>query len=240
MDIDTPAAEYKVFLENVFEGPMDLLIHLIKKNEVDVYDIPIGLITEQYLTYIEWMQLLNIDNVGEFLLMASTLAQIKSRMLLPSHGDEEDTEDPRLEIIRPLAEYLQIKSAAEALAERNLLGDKIFARRPNTKEYLPPEQDTIQVGLFELIDAFQKILQKIAKDHTVDLATERISVQDRMNAIIAVIEQQGSITFYELFEGLPEKRFLIVTFLALLELMKLNLVRVVQSSQSGIIRLFYQ
>ncbi len=240
MDIETQEAEYKVVLENVFEGPMDLLIHLIKKNEVDVYDIPIALITEQYLAYIEWMQLLNIDNVGEFLVMAATLAQIKSRMLLPSHGGETEEEDPRLEIARPLAEYLQIKSAAEALAERNLLGDKIFVRRPNSKAYLPQEQDNIQVGLFELIDAFQKILQKITKDHTVDLASEPVSVKDRMNAIIAVIEERGSITFFELFEGLPEKKFLIVTFLALLELMKLNLVRVVQSTQSGIIRLFYQ
>jgi segregation and condensation protein A len=238
MDI-VQQAEYKVILENVFEGPMDLLIHLIKKNEVDVYDIPIGLITEHYLAYIEWMKLLNIDTVGDFLVMASTLAQIKSRMLLPTHG-EEDEEDPRLEIVRPLAEYLQIKSAAEVLSERNLLGDKIFARRPNTKEYLAQEQGDIQVGLFELIDAFQKILQKIAKDHTVDLATEQISVKDRMNAIIAVIEEKGSITFDELLEGPPEKSFLIVTFLALLELMKMNLVRVVQSTQSGIIRLFYQ
>jgi segregation and condensation protein A len=238
MDIG-PQAEYKVMLENVFEGPMDLLIHLIKKNEVDVYDIPIGLITEHYLTYIEWMKLLNIDTVGDFLVMASTLAQIKSRMLLPTHG-EEDEEDPRLEIVRPLAEYLQIKSAAEVLSERNLLGDKIFARRPNTREYLTQVQGDIQVGLFELIDAFQNILQKIAKDHTVDLATEQVSVKDRMNAIIAIIEEKGSITFDELLAGPPEKSFLIVTFLALLELMKLNLVRVVQSTQSGIIRLFYQ
>lgn len=239
MDIESQA-EYKVVLDNIFEGPMDLLIHLIKKNEVDVYDIPIGLITEQYLAYIEWMQLLNIDNVGEFLVMASTLAQIKSRMLLPSHGGEEDEEDPRLEIVRPLAEYLQIKSAAEALAERNMLGDKIFVRRPNPKAYLEQDQDNIQVGLFELIDAFQKILNKITKDHTVDLATELVSVKDRMNEMISVIEQQGSVTFYELFEDLPEKSYLIVTFLALLELMKLNLVRVVQGTQSGIIRLFYQ
>jgi len=172
--------------------------------------------------------------------MASTLAQIKSRMLLPLHGGEEDEEDPRLEILRPLAEYLQIKSAAEALAERNLLGDKIFARRSNNKEYLGHDQETIQVGLFELIDAFQKILQKIAKDHTVDLTTEQVSVKDRMNAIIAVIEQQGSITFNELFEGAPEKSFLIVTFLAILEMVKLALVRLVQHVNSGIIRIFYQ
>lgn len=232
--------EYKVKLENVFEGPMDLLIHLIKKNEVEIYDIPIGLITEQYLAYLEWMKLLNIDNVGDFLLMAATLAQIKSRMLLPVHEGEEDQEDPRMEIIRPLTEYLQIKSAAEELARRNMLGDTIFARRPNIKEFTHEDQELIQVGLFELIDAFQKILQKVAKDHTVDLASDRVSVKDRMTAMIDILEEKGSVAFSELFEDTVEKHFFIVTFLALLELMKLNLVRAVQSSQSGIIRIFYQ
>lgn len=239
-DIQGHEGEYKVRLENVFEGPMDLLIHLIKKNEVDIYDIPVALITEQYLSYLEWMKLLNIDIVGDFLVMAATLAQIKSRMLLPSHGIEEDEEDPRLEIVRPLAEYLQIKSAAEELANRNMLGDKIFTRRTNTKEYLDGGPELIQVGLFELIDAFQRILQKVSKDHTVDMSTDTVSVKDRMNAIIAELEEKGSIAFLEMFPHNPQRTDIIVTFLALLELMKLNLVRVVQSSQSGVIRLFYQ
>lgn len=232
--------EYKVKLENVFEGPMDLLIHLIKKNEVAIYDIPVGLITEQYLAYLEWLQMLNIDNVGDFLLMASTLAHIKSRMLLPVHEGEEDQEDPRMEIVRPLTEYLQIKNAAEELARRNMLGDSIFARRPNTKEFIHEDQELIQVGLFELIDAFQKILQKVAKEHTVDLASDQVSVKDRMTAMVQILEDKGSVAFSELFGDIVEKHFFIVTFLALLELMKLNLVRAVQSSQSGIIRIFYQ
>lgn len=232
--------EYKVRLENIFEGPMDLLIHLIKKNEVDIYDIPVALITEQYLAYIEWMKLLNIDIVGDFLVMASTLAHIKSRMLLPSHGDDEDEEDPRLEIVRPLAEYLQIKSAAEQLASRNMLGDQIFTRRTNLKEYVDGEQELMQVGLFELIDAFQRILQKVSKEHTVDLSTDKVSVKDRMNTIIDILEDKGSVSFLELFSEEPEKFDIIITFLALLELMKLNLIRAAQSAQSGIIRLFYQ
>lgn len=231
--------DYKVKLD-VFEGPMDLLIHLIRKNEVDIYDIPVGLITEQYLTYLEWLKLLDIDTVGDFLFMAATLAQIKSRMLLPMHDGAEDEEDPRMALVRPLAEYLQIKSAAEELARRNMLGDRIFTRRPNTKEYLDESQELIQVGLFELIDAFQKILQNVTKDHQVDLAADRVSVKERMNDMVAILEEKGSITFAELFDGTPEKSFFIATFLALLELMKLNLVRVAQSVQSGIIRLFYQ
>jgi segregation and condensation protein A len=230
--------DYKVKLENVFEGPMDLLIHLIRKNEVDIYDIPVALITEQYLAYLDWMQRLNIDNVGDFLLMASTLAHIKSRMLLPSHGIED--EDPRLELVRPLAEYLRIRSAAEALAKRNLLGDTIFTRKATPKGLVDEDQDTIQVGLFELIDAFQRILQKAGQDHRVELAADEISVKDRMNDILVMAEEKGSLTFDELFGATIEKRFVIVTFLALLELMKLSLIRVAQSAQSGVIRLFFQ
>jgi len=232
--------EYKVKLENVFEGPMDLLVHLIRQNEVDVYDIPVALITEQYLAYLEWMKLLDIDYVGDFLVMASTLAQIKSRMLLPSHGDDDDEEDPRMEIVRPLAEYLQIKSAAEELANRNMLGDKIFTRQVRNKDFIDGEQEVVQVGLFELIDAFQRILQKVSKDHTVDLSSEQYSIKDRMNNIIALLEDKGSITFEEIFPEVLTRMEIVVSFLALLELMKINLVRVVQNTQNGTIRLFYQ
>ena len=232
--------EYKVKLDNVFEGPMDLLIHLIKKNEVDIYDIPVALITEQYLTYLDLLQMLNIDNVGDFLLMAATLAHIKSRLLLPNYGDDEDEEDPRMELIRPLSEYLQIKYAAEELAKRNMLGDRIFTRRVNPKEYASDDGESIQVGLFELIDAFQKILERVSKEHSVDLSTDPLSVKDRMNAVIALLEERGSIAFLELFSDHPQKMEIIVTFLAILELMKLNLVRAVQSLDSGVIRLFYQ
>ena len=219
---------------------MDLLIHLIRKNEVEIYDIPIALITEQYLAYLEWMQMLNIDNVGDFLLMASTLAHIKSRMLLPSHGIEDEEDDPRLELVRPLAEYLRIRSAAEALANRDLLGDTVFARKAKIKGLIDEDQETVQVGLFELIDAFQRILQRAGRDHRVEMAADEISVKDRMNDILAMAEERGSLTFEELFEASVEKRFIIVTFLALLESMKLSLIRVVQNAQSGVIRLFFQ
>ncbi len=235
-----PMDDYKVKLENVFEGPMDLLIHLIKKNEVDIYDIPVALITEQYLAYMEWLQMLNIDNVGDFLLMASTLAYIKSRMLVPNHGIEDEEEDPRLELVRPLAEYLRIRSAAEALANRNLLGETIFTRQAKLKGLVEDDQEMIQVGLFELIDAFQRILQRVGKSHSVDMAAEEVSVKDRMNDILSIIEEKGSVTFTELFGASAEKRYIIVTFLALLEMMKLSLIRAVQNAQSGVIRLFYQ
>ena len=120
---------YRVQLDS-YSGPLDLLLYLIRREEVDIYDIPIARITEQYLAYLEWMKRMNIDVAGDFVLMASTLAHIKSKMLLPTQLGEEEEEDPRLEITRPLLEYLRIKSAAEQLAERNLLGESTFTRTP--------------------------------------------------------------------------------------------------------------
>ena len=121
---------------------MALLVHLIKKNEVDIYDIPIAVITQQYLEYLEWIKLMNIDFAGDFLVMASTLTQIKSRMLLPTHGIEEDEEDPRLALTKPLQEYLEMQSVAEQLANRNLLGEHTFVRPMAEKDYtaLPEEE----------------------------------------------------------------------------------------------------
>ncbi len=218
---------------------MDLLIHLIKKNEVDIYDIPIALITDQYLEYLEWMKLMNIDLAGDFIVMAATLTQIKSRMLLPASEGEEEEEDPRAEITKPLLEYMQMKSAAEDLAGRNLLGENIFVRNLPQEEYLLDNEDTIAVGLFELIDAFQKILKNISTDDRLNLTADRMSVKERISELADIFEEQGSITFGELFPANADKSEVIVTFLAILEMVKLSLVRLVQHVQTGIIRLFY-
>jgi len=232
---------YEVRLDNVFEGPMDLLFYLIKKNEVDIYDIPIALITEQYLAYIELMKSLNIDFAGDFLVMAATLTQIKSRMLLPVHDEEEEIEDPRLEIARPLQEYLEMKSAAQQLGRRNILGEHTFVRNPAPEDIQwNDETELIKVGLFELIDAFQKILVNLSPDHRVDLTTDRVSVKERINQLVDLLEEKNSVTFDELFEGATQKSDLIVTFLAILEMVKLSLITVVQHTLSGVIRIFYQ
>ena len=232
--------DYKVDLADVFEGPMDLLVHLIKKNEVDIYDIPIALITDQYLVYIKWLKAMDIDFAGDFLVMAATLTQIKSRMLLPVHEGDEEEDDPRLEITKPILEYLEMKAAAEHLANRNLLGDKTFVRTHSKKPYLDETGDElVRVGLFELIDAFQKILDKMAPDHRVDMTSERISVKERMTQIADFLEVKGSAAFDELFDQIIEKGDIIVTFLAVLEMVKLNLVKVVQHVQTGILRIFY-
>ncbi|MEK6194598.1 MAG: segregation/condensation protein A, partial [Deltaproteobacteria bacterium] len=181
--METP---YQIKLEDVFEGPMDLLLHLIRKNEVDIHDIPIALITRQYIEYIDWMKLMNIDLAGDFLVMASTLAQIKSRMLLPTHGNEDEDEDPRMELTRPLIEYLQMKSVADQLAERDLLGEKTFVRTYADDEYKAFEENdqVMQVGLFELIDAFQKILKNIPEDHRIDMDADRVSVKERITELV--------------------------------------------------------
>ncbi len=233
---------YKVQLDDIFEGPMDLLLHLIKKNEMDIYDIPIALITQQYLDYLEWMKAMNIEYAGEFIVMAATLAQIKSRMLLPAYeGDEEDEEDPRDKIARPLIEYLQMKSAAQQLASRDLLGDRTFVRPMPAGKAKPDDEETeIQVGLFELIDAFRRILDNATGEHRVDLQTETVSVKERINQLVDLFEQKHSLTFEELFVNQTTKRDIIVTFLAVLEMVKINLLRVTQQVQTSIIRLFYQ
>jgi segregation and condensation protein A len=233
---------YKVQLDDIFEGPMDLLVHLIKKNEMDIYDISIALITQQYLEYLEWMKAMNIEYAGEFIVMAATLAQIKSRMLLPAYeGEDDEEEDPRDQITRPLIEYLQMKSAAEKLASRDLLGDRTFIRplAPGPSA-LTGDDAEIQVGLFELIDAFRKILDNAAGEHRVDLQTETISVKERINQLVDLFEHKDSLTFDELFENQKTRSDIIVTFLAILEMVKINLLRVTQQIQTSVIRLFYQ
>ncbi|MFZ7128317.1 MAG: segregation and condensation protein A [Desulfobacterales bacterium] len=238
---DADGDVYKVRLENVFEGPMDLLIHLIRKNEVDIYDIPIAFITEQYLEYLEWMKAMSIDVAGDFLLMAATLVQIKSRMLLPAYEGEEEQEDPRNEIARPLLEYLRIKSAADELSRRYLLGEHTFTRpATDIDSVIESEEREIHVDLFELIDAFKRILESASGEHRVSLEAEEVSIQDRIAQLIDLFEAQGSLTFSELFPAEASRNDIIVTFLAVLEMVKLQLLAISQNIQSGIIRLFYQ
>ena len=208
---------------------------------MDIYDIPIALITEQYLQYIEWMKSINIDIAGDFILMASTLTKIKSKMLLPIHGEEDDDEDPRLEIVKPLEEYLRIRSAADELASRNLLGEDTFVRNPNQEDFAIDQNDEIiKVGLFELIDAFQKIFEKISEQRGMDILTaDTISVRDKIAQLIDIFETKKSVTFDELFSKNVDKSEVVVTFLAILEMVRLSLLTIVQNIQSGIIRLFY-
>jgi segregation and condensation protein A len=240
-DIQAPAdAIYRVKLTDVFEGPMDLLVHLIRKNEINIYDIPIAMVTEQYLRYLEWLDAMNVEYAAEFVVMAASLAQIKSRMLLPLHAGEDEEEDPRQQIVRPLVEYLKIKSAAEQLSERPLLGEDTFTRPAGPVTVPVDEDEVIKIGLFELIDAFQKVLANLSPEARIDLTAETISVKERITQIADALEAKGSLTFFELFSDRPTRAEIVVTFLALLEMVKLALIRLAQHVGSGIIRIFYQ
>jgi segregation and condensation protein A len=220
----------------IFEGPLDLLLHLIRKNEVDIYDIPIALITHQYLEYLDLMKEMNIDLAGEFLVMASTLTHIKSRLLLPSHGaalEESEAEDPRGDLVEQLKEHMRFRAAAEELAARPWLGRDVFERsggRAEVEEVAAAEEaeETIAAGLFELIEAFYRLMQSRGHQLSLRLPGEKISLEERMSQLIDLLKREKSRTFIECFAGALSKGDLVVTFLALLELARLGLIKVYQ------------
>ena len=230
--------EYEVKLE-IFEGPLDLLLHLIHKNEVDIFDIPITTITEQYLAYLDMMKALNISVAGDFLVMASTLIHIKSRMLLPGLNEGDEEGDPRDEITRPLLEYMRLKEVAGELSEREILGKDVFSRQESSwhQAEIDAEGPRLDVSLFQLIDAFRRIMEQNQPGAELTYKYEKWSVKEKTQAIIAFLKEKGEILFEEIFgedRTVPE---FIVTFLALLELVHIGLVRVFQPSHSSSIRL---
>lgn len=237
---DAYATAYNIKIE-AFEGPLDLLLHLIKKNEVDIYNIPIATITRQYLDYLELLKELNLDIAGDFLVMASTLLQIKSKMLLPAVADEdateEEEEDPRAELVRRLLEYQKYKEAAMTLGGRELLGRDIFARKFEATELktLQPEEEPLEVELFQLIEAFRRVLAKVPAETFHEVGAESISIADRIADILTLLQGREAIAFDELFAADFTREFLIASFLAILELCKLKMVKVVQAASFGTI-----
>ena len=227
---------YKIKIPE-FEGPLDLLLHLIRENKVDIYDIPISLITGQYLQYIEIMKELDLEIAGEFLVMAATLIQIKSRMLLPPDEEAapEEMEDPRLELVQRLLEYQAYKDAAGILKEKEDEALKIFGRPPGDlkEEEVPePELSLFDVNLFDLLAAFKKLLEN-APPEMRTISRETLTVKDKMMHIADIMENLESIRFEELFSESFTRVQLIVTFLALLELLRLGLARVYQEKEFG-------
>ncbi len=235
-DTEQTELPYQVRIEN-FEGPLDLLLHLIKKSEINIYDIPIHLIAQQYLTYIEAMEDLNLTVAGEFLVMAATLLQIKSKMLLPvdeTAVDEEDGPDPREELVRRLLEYKQFKEAANQLDEHERLWREIYSREQSpTVELESDESLMVDVSLFDLVDALQGILNRNPGKTFMDILPDNLTVRDRMNSILEMLEGQESVNFVDLFEPSCHRLVIIVTFLALLELMKLRTARIFQAEHFG-------
>lgn len=230
------AGAYEISLPS-FEGPLDLLLHLCQKHELDILQIPIGFVTEKYLEYLAVMQLLDLDLASEYLVMAATLAHIKSKMLLPVEpvGQEDETlseeeQDPREALIRRLLEYQKYKQAAADLASRGVTGKDVFFRGTKIEEAmhtgLPP---LAQVPLFSLVEAFQGVLSKSKIKLSHDIVHERMTLTDRINELVDLLRVRKRLMFEELFEGLVTRFDLVITFLALLEMTKLRMTRLFQA-----------
>ena len=241
-DFESILEDYPVKLEN-FEGPLDLLLYLIRKNELDIYDIPIALITQQYLEYLELMKELDLDGAGEFLVMAATLIQIKARTLVPravvEDEQEEEVDDPRDALVKRLIEHEKFKAAAELLHERQTVRDAQWGR---PDERLPaiagePFERELEVDLFGLLQAFQSVIKR-AKEHPVMLPGEEVSIETRTRQLLDLLTKTNPCGFDDLFAGDRNRGELVTSFLALLEMIRLKMIRVFQSSSFGPIRVY--
>jgi segregation and condensation protein A len=222
----------------VFEGPLDLLLHLIRTNKIDIYDIPILQITRQYLEYLELMKDLNLEIAGDFLVMAATLIHIKSRTLLPPAEEEMDeaVEDPRAELVQRLLEYQKFREVSGQLRKREELWKSVFHRRLSEMDEIDIDTEPVlfDVSVFDLISAFKTILIK-APEQVIEITRETLTVSDRIHVIMERLEKEDGIRFLELFEDGYTRVSLIVTFLALLELNRLGLARAYQEKTFGVI-----
>lgn len=235
-------AENRVSLE-IFEGPLDLLLYLIKKDEVDIYEVSIERITDQYLEYIDTFKILNIELASEFIVMAANLMYIKSRTLLPRNEqapeEDIDEEDPRWELIRQLVEYKKFKDAANYLEKREVENQKFYSAEQQFCDDLEEEGEPIfNVGIFELIQAFQGVLKRFDdEDDLTEIADDRFTVSDKIDYLITNVSKGQKVKFYQLFEEASTKSEVLVTFLALLELIRLNEFQVRQNGVLGEIEL---
>ncbi|HZU83016.1 MAG TPA: segregation/condensation protein A [Polyangiaceae bacterium] len=245
--IDSGAGGWSLQLPQ-FEGPLDLLLHLCQKHELNVLDIPIAFVTEKYLEQLAVMQLMQLDVASEYLLMAATLAHIKSRMLLPAapSADEDDAAaldevDPREALIRRLLEYQKYKHAGEQLAARGIAGRDVFARGTPAQALVPGAGDATaaalpplaEVPLYALVDAFQRVLDRSKVKLSHDVVAERISLGDRIGQLSDFLALHRRATFDELFDGLTTRFDLVITFLALLEMTRLKMTRLFQTEPFG-------
>ena len=241
LEFESILEAYPVRLEK-FEGPLDLLLHLIKQHEVDIYDIPIATITHQYLEYIDLMQELDLDVAGEFLVMAATLIHIKSRMLLPriDPTQEDPDEDPREALVRRLLEHQKFKAAAELLHERETLRSAQWTRPDGPIAEIAGEapEPEVEVDLFSLIAAFRTVVERAKQRPKVYLPSEQIPIEDRIEQLMAKLSETEACGFEDLFADVQSRAGIVVTFLAMLEMIRLKLIRVFQSGTMGPIRVY--
>ncbi|ATB39372.1 segregation and condensation protein A [Cystobacter fuscus] len=237
----TPGDAFRIALPN-FEGPLDLLLHLIKEHRLDIFDIPLALITEKYLEYLERMREINLDIAGEFLVMAATLAHLKSRMLLPRQDvaeqavdavaelQQEEAGDPREELVRRLLEYQKYKDAAEQLARQDILDRDIFPRRVPVEAVPIPEEEVglQEFSVLKLIEALDRVMERLAPKLQHEVVREKVSLSDAMRRIAEKLAGQESCTFDSLFEEQRTRQAVVITFLAILEMVKRRLLKVSQ------------
>jgi segregation and condensation protein A len=227
-----------------FEGPLDLLLHLIRAHELNILDLPIAFVTERYLEYLGMMRELDLDVASEYLLMAATLAHIKSKELLPQVPDEqqdigeEAQEDPRTELIRRLLEYQKYKAVADELGARSLEGRDVFVRGTPPPEAEGPAP-LAEVGLFQLLDAFERVLRRVQGRFALEITADSISVQERMTQLVDLLRDKRSCEFEQLFENDRTRSDVVVTFLALLEMTRLHMTRVFQPESRGALHVQY-
>lgn len=231
---------YQVALPE-FEGPLDLLLHLVKRHELSILEIPISFITEKYLEYLDLMRSFNIDVAGDYLLMAATLAHIKSRELLPQQPEEELDEDdeggdPRAELIRRLLEYQRYKEAAEQLNERPKVGHQIFPRGSEIESFEPSELPLAEVGTFALLKALSEVVKRSKVPITYDVVVDRISITDKINDIVDRLVGHRALALSQIVANIkPEaiRHEIVVTFLAILEMTRLKMIRILQHETDG-------
>jgi segregation and condensation protein A len=234
---------YRCKLE-IFEGPLDLLLHLLKEQKMDIYDIPIAEITRQYMKYLEMMQELNLELVGEYLVMAAELAHIKSKILLPAPEVDDEWDDgggvdPRAELMRRLREYQRYRDAAFELRMKEHDQQQIFVRGGQIEvEQSSEEKELVEATVFDLFKAYQKILDTKSFEKDYEIKITEMSVTDRIQHIMDILNASESITFDSLFTVLNSKQEIIVTFLAVLELMRLKLLRIQQTHHFETIRIY--
>jgi len=232
---------YKVNLE-IFEGPLDLLLYLIKRGEFNIQDIPIAVITEQYLGYMELMRMLDLDIAGEFLVMAATLMHIKSKMLLPPEEleEEHEEEDPREELVKKLLEYRKFKEAAEHLKAKEEQQKDVFSR-PGTKHITEAEEEKdelyFEANIFDLLSAFSKVLKEVPKNKFYEVIKDEVTVSEKIHEIFHILVKKPVIYFLDLFDKVKNKIDIIATFLALLELIRMKEVLVRQDKVFGDIKI---
>lgn len=225
---------------DAFEGSLELLLHLIKENKIDIYDIPIAIITKQYLDTLDLMTSLKLSIAGDFLVMAATLIHIKSKMLLPIYETDEEEEieqDPRQELVARLLEYKKFKEAAGTLESYESIWRQVFSREAIQATEPCQEIPLGDLAISDLLSALQKVVERLPNKNVLTIQPDEMSVRDRIGFILSMLENESSLLFDQLFEGMESRYHVVITFLALLEVIRLGLIKILQVENCGALRL---